>query len=214
YPKSVHARDALYWRAWALYKLGFERNARTDLDASLTALVEQARLYGATADGRDLRVRVQTALAKLGDSDAAAKVSREAQGLEKSKGCPSDDDDVRIVALEGLMQMNAESALPILKQVLAKRGDCTEELRKKAVFIISQKRSSEATSLLLEAARSDPSAEVRGEAIQWLGQTRSPEAVASLDSVLFAAKDDDLRNKALFALSQIRSADATRSMRR
>jgi hypothetical protein len=44
--------------------------------------------------------------------------------------------------LNALLQMDAESAVPIIKQVLQKRDECSVELREKAVFLLSQKRSS------------------------------------------------------------------------
>src|SRR5213078_1002108 len=85
--------------------------------------------------------QIESAQARSGDADAAQKVAEKAKTLGEERGCPNEDDDMRIAALQGLMQMDAESALPILRQVLAKRGSCTEALRKHAVFIVSQKRS-------------------------------------------------------------------------
>src|SRR5690348_13591486 len=121
---------------------------------------------------------------------------------------------MRIAALQGLMQMDAESALPILSQVLAKRGSCTESLRKHAVFIVSQKHSDEATSLLLEVARTDPSSDVRAEAIQWLGQSHSSRAITALDSIAATTTDDDILDKAIFALSQSHDERSDAALRR
>src|SRR5438045_5673155 len=121
---------------------------------------------------------------------------------------------MRLAAPQGLMQMDAESALPILRQVLAKRGSCTEGLRKHAVFIVSQKRSDEATTLLLEVARTDPSGEVRAEAIQWLGQAHSARAVAELDSIASNGSDEGILDKAIFTLSTSREERSEGSSRR
>jgi hypothetical protein len=217
YARSAHAGEALYWQAWALYHTGTDRNSRADLDAAAAALERQQRSYSptVTADARDLAIRIRTAQARLGDASAAASVSSTAQQLDTARGCPDEDDDMRIVALQGLMSMDAESAVPILKQVLARRGACTEELRKRAVFILSQKSgSADVTPILLDVARGDPSSEVRGDAIQWLGQSHSVTAVAALDSVLFASQDEDIQHKALFALSQSRSDRATQALKR
>jgi DNA-directed RNA polymerase subunit M/transcription elongation factor TFIIS len=215
-PRGAHAGDALFWHAWALYQADPEHNAKALLDSAASALDEQTRSYASTVtqDAKDLRVRISAAQAKLGDAGAAARVSTRARELQGSRGCPREEDDMRIVALEGLMSMDAESAVPILKEVLARRGECTEALRKRAVFIVSQKRSADVTSILLDVARKDPNPDIRGDAIQWLGQTQSETAVIALDSVLFSASDTDLRNKALFALSQSRSDRATQAMRR
>src|SRR5439155_4278651 len=75
-----------------------------------------------------------------------------------TRGCPdeNDEDDVRVAELNGLLQMDATNALPILRKVLAKRDGCSAGLRRKAVFIVSQKRGAETEDILLDVARNDP----------------------------------------------------------
>jgi HEAT repeat protein len=121
---------------------------------------------------------------------------------QKSCGGSGADEEMRMAALDGLLTMNADDALPILKDVLKQRDPCKVEMRKKALFILSQKRSGDAAATLLDIARSDPSNDVRGEAIFWLSQTHSELAIPALDSVLFQSTDNEIRKKALFALSQ------------
>ncbi|HEY2377135.1 MAG TPA: HEAT repeat domain-containing protein [Gemmatimonadaceae bacterium] len=213
YPHSDYAGDALYYRAYCLYQLGGQRDLRDAVDA----IEQQARDYADAStreDAKTLRTRIESLQARRGDAQAAQRVQEKANQLGDERGCPKDDDDPRIYALQALMQMDAESALPILRQVLAKRGSCSESLRKQAVFIVSQKRSDEATDLLLQVARADPSSDVRGEAIQWLGQARSPRAVAALDSIAANATDDDILDKAIFALSQTRDERSDAALRR
>jgi HEAT repeat protein len=213
YPRSDYAGDALYYRAYSLYQLGGQRDLRDAIDA----IERQDRDYGKAStreDAKTLRTRIESAQARRGDADAAQKVAEKAGQLGREGGCPNEDDDMRIAALQGLMQMDAESALPILRQVLAKRGSCTESLRKHAVFIVSQKQSDEATTLLLEVARSDPSSDVRAEAIQWLGQTRSPRAIAALDSIASTSTDDEILDKAIFGLSQSHDERSDAALRR
>jgi len=213
YPDSDYAGDALYYRAYSLYQLGTQRDLRDAIDA----IERQARDYSDAStrdDAKSLRTRIESMQARRGNAEAAQRVAEKATQLGDQNGCPNDDDDERVVALQALMQMDAESALPILRQVMAKRGACTVSLRKHAVFIVSQKRSDEATSLLLDVARSDPSEEVRAEAIQWLGQTRSPRAIAALDSIASSATDDAILEKAIFGLSQSRDERSDAALRR
>ena len=213
YPESDYAGDALYYRAYSLFQLGSQR----DLRDAIADIERQARDYSDAStreDAKTLRTRIETLQARRGNADAAQKVAEKASALGRERGCPSDDDDMRLAALQGLMQMDAEQALPILRQVLEKRGSCTESLRKHAVFIVSQKRGDEATTLLLDVARADPSEEVRGEAIQWLGQVHSPRAVAALDSIASSATDDEILGKAIFALSQSRDERSDAALRR
>jgi HEAT repeat protein len=129
-------------------------------------------------------------------------------------GCPSDnDDDPRMVALNALLQMDAEAAVPILKKVLARRDPCSGPLRRKAMFIVSQKRTAETEDILLNAARTDPDPEVREQAVFWLSQVGTERAVGALDSILQSSQDVEIQKKALFALSQIRGERGSQILR-
>jgi HEAT repeat protein len=215
YPNTSRAADALYWAAFALYK-------NDNLDRARTLLVTQQERYPKATtlrDGDALLARVQVALAKQGDREAAEWINKHAQpadtGRARGGSCPGedDDDDMRIAALNGLLQMDATNALPILKKVLSHRDGCSAGLRRKAVFIVSQKRSAETEDILLDAARTDPDAEVRQQSVFWLSQVGSDRAVSALDSILRTATDRELQDKAVFSLSQIHNAKAGQILR-
>src|SRR6059036_976340 len=216
YPNSTRAGDALYWAAFALYK-------NDDLGRARSLLVTQQRRYPKAAtlrDGDALLARIQTALAKQGDEEAHRWVSAHAEppaatDSTRTKGCLSDDDDddMRVAALNGLLQMDAANALPILKKVLSHRDGCSAGLRRKAVFIVSQKHGGETEDILLDVARNDPDSEVRQQAVFWLSQVGSDRAVTALDSILRSATDPELQDKAIFALSQIHNARAAQILR-
>jgi HEAT repeat protein len=149
----------------------------------------------------------------LAAEQRAAERARAKSGKHGSSCDGDDDEDMRLMALNALMQMNSEDAMPVLRTVLAKRDSGSVCLRRRAVFIISQKRSSEASGLLLDAARNDPDQEVRLQAVQWLSQVRTPEAIPALDSILRSTRDVELQEKAVFALSQIRDERAAAVLR-
>ncbi|MGH7699964.1 MAG: HEAT repeat domain-containing protein [Gemmatimonadales bacterium] len=127
-------------------------------------------------------------------------------------GC-DDDDDIRVAALNAMLQMDAERAGPILKSVLEKRDEASACLRRKAIFLVSQKRTAETEDILLGAARSDPDPEVRRQAVFWLSQVGTEKAVVALDSILRNSTDPELQEKAVFALSQHRSPRAAQALR-
>ncbi len=220
YPRSTSAPDAYYWQAFALYRTGDDANLR-----QATTLLEYQRTHYASAatrgDGDALLARVYGELARRGDPRAGewvqAHASAAARPADTSRAartaCPSEDDDPRVAALNALMQMDAASALPVLKQVLARRDACSVELRRKAVFVISQKRTGETEDILLSVARDDPDPDVRQQAVFWLSQVGSDKAVAALDSILRNTTDDDLRERAIFALSQIHGPRSTQILR-
>ena len=216
YPRSTYTPDAYYWQAYALYKTTDDGNYRQ----ARTLLKTQGAKFPRAATRRDadaLLAQINAALAKRGDPEATAAVRTvaEAPRPQNPTTCSTsdDDDDPRIAALNALLQMDAESAMPILKQVLARRDSCSVQLRRKAVFIISQKRTAETEDILLAAARNDPDSEVREQAVFWLSQVGTERAVTALDSILQSSTDEEIQKKALFALSQIRGDRAGQILR-
>ena len=216
YPDSQYAGDALYWQAYALYRQG----GTSELKAASKALKAHKDKYPKAAtrgDADALATRIEGTLARQGDASAAEAVTGKARAAGSDTTCRNsedDDDDMRVAALNALMQMDAERALPVLKQVLARRDACSAPRRRKAVFIISQQRSGETEDLLLRTAGSDPDSEVREQAVFWLGQVQTSRAIAALDSILRNGRDPELRGKALFALSQQRGSVASAALRR
>ncbi len=234
YPASEAAGDATYWAAFALSKMGGERN----LQRALQLLNHQTEVYPKARTRRDAEVlatRIRGDLARLGNIEAAESVyvraappapaapqapqpprtptapaPRGGQGPE----CRDEDSELRAAALNALLQMDSERAIPILKQVLEHRDPCSVELRRKAMFLVSQKRGPEVEDILLNAARSDPDREVRSQAIFWLSQVRTERAVNALDSILMRSTDRELQEKAIFALSEQRSPRATEILKR
>ena len=176
-----------------------------DMSAGARAQADAAR-QGYKLEGRD----------KSDKSDKALKGSR-SRGSRSSSSCSNEDDedsDMRIAALNALLQMDSDRAMPILKQVLARRDACSEVLRRKAVFLVAQKGGSESADLLINAARNDPDAEVRQQAVFWLSEVRSDRAIAALDSLLRQSKDEELQEKAIFALSNTNTAQGAAILRR
>jgi HEAT repeat protein len=218
YPRSSYAPDAHYWAAFALYRTGDQDNLR----AAAALLETQASHYPRAAtrgDGDALLARIYGELAQRGDRDAGAWIQTHAAAGGRDTvrtaraTCSNDEDDPRVAAMNALIQMDAANAVPVIKQVLARRDACSVELRRRAVFVLSQKRTAETEDVLLSVARNDPDGDVRQQAVFWLSQVGSDRAVASLDSILRSSTDEDLREKAAFALSQIRGARSNQILR-
>ena len=214
YPKSTYAGDALYWQAYAYYSIG----EPSQLREALRVLDEQRRRYPRAAtrgDADALSVRVKGTLARQGDAQSAEDISKIAKGTtEQCSRSGDDDDDQRMAALNALLQMNAESAVPILKQVLAKRDACSQGLREKAVFLLSQKRTPETEDIMLGVVKNDPSREVRKKAVFWLGQVNTDKAADALVQMLSSsAVDDEMKEQAVFAIMQQHSARGQAAVR-
>ena len=150
-------------------------------------------------------------------AQGSARIARGSRGGRSDDippGCENAVDDERIEALNAMLHMDAELALPILKKVLERRDKCSEFLRRKAVFLVSQKSSEEAFDILANAARTDPDRATREDAVFWLSQTKSERAVDVLEQILLReSPDEEMQKKALFSISQSRSDRAQRILR-
>ena len=145
-------------------------------------------------------------------AQSARERARETADRDRARGsrsssasCGDEEEDDRVAALNALLQMSPDRAVPILRRVLQRRDACSEVLRRKAVFLVAQKVTAETEDILLGAMRNDPDAEVREQAVFWLSQVPTEKAVDALEQILFTSKDSNIREKALFALSQHRS---------
>lgn len=69
------------------------------------------------------------------------------------------------------------------KVSFAKDDDATE-VKKSAVFALSQRRNNEAVPSLIGVARNNHDAEVRKSALFWLGQTMDPRAIRLFEEIL------------------------------
>jgi HEAT repeat protein len=213
YPDSEFAPDALYYRAYALYRSGTSR----ELELAVQSLDRQAMRYpkaGTLNDAKQLRASIRSEQAKRGDGGAGEEIVVGAQTLSNEKRCPTEDDDMRLAALTGLVQLDADQVLPVLQKLLQRRDDCSVSLRRRAVYMVAQTKEEERSDILLRVASTDPSPEVRREAVAWLSQVNTERAARALDSILFNATDADIRDKALYALAQHRSPSARLALRR
>ncbi|MGE0439772.1 MAG: HEAT repeat domain-containing protein [Gemmatimonadales bacterium] len=233
YPKSTYAGDAYYWEAMAHYRTG----SRTSLERARDALDDQRSDFPNARtrnDAADLLARIDAELARRGDAGASERVREiaeraaevesradrvsaatrdRARAQQARTRCTSDDDDEKSAALMAFLNMDADRALPVLEKVMARRDAGSECLRRKAVFIVSQKQGPQSEAILLRAAASDPDPEVKEQAVFWLGQAGGERAAVALDSILRRSSDRTLQDKAIFSLSQNRSARAQSALR-
>ncbi|MFL5605583.1 MAG: HEAT repeat domain-containing protein [Gemmatimonadaceae bacterium] len=213
YPDSEFAPDALYYRAYALYRSGTSR----ELDMAVADLDRQATRYpkaGTLNDAKQLRASIRAEQAKRGDGNAGEEIITGGKVLLSEKRCPTEDDEMRMTALRGLIQQDPDQVLPVLQKVLERKDDCSVGLRRQAVYLLAQTKEEERADILLRVASTDPSVNVRREAVQWLSQVNTERAARALDSILFNTTDADLRDKSLYALSQHRSPVARLAIRR
>jgi len=107
----------------------------------------------------------------------------------------AEDDELKIAALEALIAAPPHRALPIAAKVLA--GDNSDEVKERALFILSQIDSPEAHDILIRTAQ-DESGDIREEAIRMIGIGGDRDALSQLAS-LYENGDEDVRDAVLEA---------------
>jgi HEAT repeat protein len=117
---------------------------------------------------------------------------------------PDDAERLKVTAIEALISAPPERALPIVTRVLG--SDASDEIKHKALFVLSQIDTQEAQDLLVEVARTG-SPEMREEAVRMIGINGDPAALAAL-AELYRAGDQDMRQAVLEAYLIADDADA------
>jgi len=102
---------------------------------------------------------------------------------------------LKIAALEALITAPSDRALPLVTKVL--NSNNSNDVKSRALFILSQIDLPEAQQQLLEVARSGD-AELSQEAVRMIGISGDPDALAGL-SDMYSSGDEDLRDAVLEA---------------
>lgn len=217
YPKSAYTPDSYYWEAFALQRLAEkgEPNQKASLVGAIELLESQRKNFpkaSTRGDASALQTRIEGQLARLGDQNAIEKLSAQAVNATRD-GCPREQDDERIDALNALAQMDAEQAAPILKKVLTRREPCTQRLRQTAVWLIASRKLPDAASVLLNVAKTDPDKEVREQAIFWMSNVPTDEAASMLIDLVKKGDDLELRKRAVYSLSRSKSTRAATTLK-
>jgi HEAT repeat protein len=137
-----------------------------------------------------------------------ATVALLAMSASLAQTAVSDAEDpnevLKIAALEALISAPPERALPLVIKVLD--ADNTDEVKERALFVLSQINLPEAQTRLLDVARSsDP--ELSAEAIRMIGIGGNAEALAGLGD-LYSEGDADMRDAVLEAYMIAGDVDA------
>lgn len=209
-PESAYAADALYWKAFALYRIGGVAELREAL-ASLDARKSRFPRAGNADDAASLTTRVTGALAARGDAAASARLRSQASADPAS--CDDEDLSVRASALSTLMRNDPSSATPILLKVLDRRDQCSLSLRRNAVMILGRRDDASVRTKLVEVARNDPSAEVRSAAIGYLANADTDEMATALDGMMRNDAELDVQRAAARALGTMTAPRAKSAIR-
>lgn len=185
------------------------------------AVLDQARLLAATNQSSNLSGQISATNADAYRQFQQGLVSGRVNYTpfsgslfsRQNPQCRNDDEEIRLIALNALVEMDDSAALPALREVLARRDECAPQLRRQAMMIIARKASPGTESLALEAARNDPDPEVRQMALTWLIEKNNEQALDVAQSQLRSSEDALVRQAAVMALARSRNDRARTILR-
>ena len=145
------------------------------------------------AAAEEVRERAHAAIAFHDDPRADRILERRA--LDRSL-----DGQQREHAIFWAGNLRGEAGYRLLERVLS--GE-EPDLRRHALFALTQSSHPGAIDRLKRAAAGDPDDEVRSQGLFWLAQSDAPGAGEWILDRMAAERDDQVREQAVFALSQL-----------
>jgi hypothetical protein len=156
---------ALYWKAYADNRLG-RRDAALATIADLKHRFPQSRWQ---KDASALEIEV-----------------RQSNG-QTSHPEMQTNDELKMLAIQGLMSSDPERALPLLEKVLNGTGSPKE--KSKALFVIAQSGSPQSREILGKIARGQSNPDLQRKAVEYLGIFGGAEARKTLAEVYASSSD-------------------------
>jgi len=167
-----HADGALYWKAYALNKLG----RREEALATIKLLRDTHAGSRWLDDAKALEIEV-----------SGRKVNPDAEP----------DEDLKLMALSGLMNSDPERAIPLLEKFL--QGNQPPKLKERALFVLAQSDSAKAHQILEQIARGSGNPDLQMKAIHYLGVMGSKENRQILSDVYASSGDSNVKRAILHA---------------
>lgn len=188
-PSAARARDgALYWKAYALNRLGRR-------DEALAAL---AVLRGDYPKSRWLNeAQVLEAEVKQGSGKPVSPAQET-------------NEDLKLMAINGLMNADPDRALPLLEGIL--KGSSAPKVKDRALFVLTQNQSPRAQQILTQYAKGAGNPDLQMRAIRYIGMSGSSEAMQQLEGIYKASIDAEVKRQIMQSLMMSNGSDALLSI--
>jgi hypothetical protein len=164
---------ALYWKA---YTLGKQQN----ITEAINTIADMQKRF---ADSRWLK-----------DAKALEVELRQASGQAVSPE-GQNDDDLKLLALRGLMRSDPERAVPMIDQLLA--GNSSVNVKENALFVLSQSQTPQAKAILANAAKNSTNPDLQLRAVRYLGAMGGTDNSQLLDDIYRTTTDSAVKRTIL-----------------
>lgn len=107
------------------------------------------------------------------------------------------DDDLKMLALNALMQRDEGRAMPIIQQILDKPG--SDKLKEKALFVLANSNTAEAQQAIAQIARGQSNPQLQIKAIRMYAAIKGKQSVGTLSDVYQHSSDEGVKRAILHA---------------
>src|SRR5688572_9187896 len=181
--RGDRADAAMYWKAYSLNKLARRPEALT----TLSELQKQFPKSPWVDDARRLDAEIRQSSGQAVSADSM------------------DDEDVKLLVLQALMQNDPEAALPQIERMIA--GPDSVRVKERALFVASRSRSPRGRQVITAAAKGSANPDLQMSAILYLGRMSGPESAQALEEIYRASNNPDVKRRILQALASANATD-------
>src|SRR5258708_30597335 len=164
---------ALYWKAYAENRLGKR-------DTALATIADMKRRFPQSRWQKDA---------------TALEIEVKQSTGQPVKPADQSDEELKMLAIQGLMSSDPERTFPLLQKVL--NGTGTPREKSKALFVIAQSGSPQAQTILGKIARGQSNPELQRKAVEYLGLFGGSEARKKLAEVYASSSDASVNHAIL-----------------
>ncbi len=179
---KTHVDGAMYWKAYALDRLG----ARADALSVLQELMKSYPNSRYLEDAKALEIEVR---------------QRAGQPVRPEEHA---NEDLKLLAMNSLMQTDPERAIPLLQQVLKERN--SPKVKQRALFVLAQSSSPKAQEVVAQIARGAGNPDLQMKAVRYLG-TYGRSNTQLLADIYASSKDVDVKREIIRSLATARDID-------
>jgi HEAT repeat protein len=166
------AEGALYWRAYAESKEG-----------------QPARAIGTCAELRHIYSKSEWL-----DECGALEIEIRGHSAQPVQPQAEQDEDLKLLALNAIMQQDEARAIPAIQQIL--NGNGSDKLKEHALFVLAQSNSKQAQDLIGQIARGQSNPALQVKAIHMLS-TRGKQSVETLGDIYRHSSNDAVKKAIL-----------------
>ena len=175
--KTGRADGAYYWKAYAQSKLGRSSDA-------LNTLAQLQRQYPQSH--------------WLRDSKALQLELKQQAGVHVSLASET-DEDLKLLAINGLMHSEPDRAMPLLEKVLSETKN-PPRIRERALFVLARSDSPQARAEVTRVAMGSSNPDLQMKAVEYLAVSGDKKDSATFTNIYRNTSDASVKRAALQAL--------------